>query len=223
MRRLGALLAALGFLVPATALAQSAAPETGLSLGANLSTLGAGVEGGWRASDHLGLRLGANFLDFGFDETIDGAPYHFDTHLRSGGAVIDFYPFASGFRLTAGLRINGNDADANSTPTAPVTIGGATFTPAQVGTLTGTVDFNRVAPYAGIGWSGALFDTGFQLGLDAGVLYQGRPDVRLAASGPIASDPTFQADLASEESTVRGKIRWMEWYPVVALSLLYRF
>ena len=226
MRRAQVLVVALVF-TPVAALAQTAPPDTGptgrVSVGASVSTLGIGPEAGFRPTDNLGLRLGANFFDFGFNKTIDSVPYHFDTHLRSGGAVIDFYPFETGLRLSAGLRINGNDADTHSTPTSDVTIGGTTYTPALVGTLSGTVKFNHVAPYVGLGYSSALFDTGFELALEAGVLYQGRANVSLSASGPVAADPAFQANLATEEHNVANHLRLLEWYPVVALTLGYRF
>jgi hypothetical protein len=193
-----------------------------LSVGVQASTLGAGLELGFRPTGLLGVRVGANFLDFDFHRTIDQVNYKFDNHLRSGGGVVDFYPFSGGLRLTAGVRIDGNDADVTGTPNTNVTIGSTTFTPAQLGTLTGRVTFNSVAPYAGLGYAAAL-PAGFELALDLGVLYQGSPKVTLNASGPIAGTALFQANVAQEEAKIRSRIDFLEWYPVAALTLSYRF
>jgi hypothetical protein len=202
--------------------AAAAQPAGPLSAGVQASTLGAGLEVGFRPTALLGLRVGANFLDFDFSRTVDQVRYKFDNHLRSGGGTVDLYPFSGGFRVSAGLRVDGNDADATGTPTTNVTIGSTTFTPAQLGTLTGRVTFNSVAPYAGFGYAAAL-GGGFELALDLGVLYQGRPKVTLNASGPVAGTALFQTNAAQEEARIRNRIDFLEWYPVLALTLGYRF
>jgi hypothetical protein len=191
------------------------------SVGVNGGTLGIGPELGLRVNGFLGVRAVANFLDAGYDRTISGVAYRFDGHLRSGGALLDLYPFRGGFRLSGGLRINGNNADTTGVAAGNVTLGANTYTPAQLGTLTGSVKFNRLAPYAGLGYAASLGPV--ILAFDAGVLFQGRPKVSLAANGTSAGTAALQSDLASEESTVQHHIAWTEWYPAVSLSLLYRF
>src|SRR5579864_1886467 len=115
-------------LAPSVVDAQEAAgSRSGITLGPTISTLGAGAEAGFRAGPYIGLRLDANILSFDYNRTIDGIPYKFGVNLRSGGPLIDVYPFAGGFHLTGGVRINGNGADVNATPASSVRIGNDTF------------------------------------------------------------------------------------------------
>ena len=212
------LLAAL--FAPWAASAQDA--RSGVTLGPTIGTLGAGAEAGFRAGPYIGIRLDASFLSFDYNRTIDSIPYKFGVNLRSGGPVLDLYPFAGGFHLTAGARINGNGADVTATPGSSVRIGNDTFTPAQLGSLSGSLKYNRFTPYLGIGYSGRIASW-LELGLDLGVLYQGKPRVSLAASGPFATNPTLQADLAQEERDVRNRLDFTTWYPALTLAALFHF
>jgi hypothetical protein len=93
-----------------------------------------------------------------------------------------------------------------------------------VGALSGKVDFDDIAPYVGIGWDTTFGkDNCFGLVFELGVLYQGSPDVNLVSSGPIASDPTFQAELAKETAALQDDLDEYKFYPVVAVGLSYRF
>jgi hypothetical protein len=213
--------AALFAISPASA-QDAAGSHSGFTVGPTLSTLGAGAEAGFRAGPYIGLRLDANFLSFDYNRTIDSIPYKFGVNLRSGGPVLDIYPFAGGFHLTGGLRINGNGADVTATPGSSVRIGNDTFTPAQLGSLGGSLKYDRFAPYAGIGYTGRI-TRWFELGLDAGVLYQGRPRVDLAASGPFATNATLQADLAQEQNNLESHLSFTRWYPVLAIAALFHF
>jgi hypothetical protein len=212
------LLAAL--FVPWPACAQDA--RSGVTVGPTIGTLGAGAEAGLRAGPYVGVRLDASFLSFDYDRSIDGIPYKFGVNLRSGGPVLDIYPFAGGFHLTAGARINGNGADVTAMPSSNVRIGNDTFTPAQIGTLTGSLKYNRFAPYLGIGYAGRVASW-LELGLDLGVLYQGKPRVNLAASGAFATNPTLQADVAQEEHNVENRLSFTTWYPALTLAALFHF
>ena len=223
MRLTGLLVSIATLLAPGIAVAQDAAgARSGFTLGPTISTLGAGAEAGFRAGPYLGVRLDASFLSFDYNRSIDSIPYKFGVNLRSGGPVLDLYPFAGSFHLTAGARINGNGADVSATPGSNVTINGDTFTPAQVGTLTGSLKYNRVAPYLGIGYSGRP-TRWLELGLDLGVLYQGKPSVNLAASGQFANNPSLAADIAQEETNVENRLGFTTWYPVVTFAALFHF
>ena len=114
-------------------------------LGPTIGTLGAGLEGSVRVGPYLGLRVDGSALSFDAHRTISGVPYKFDAKLRSGGPVLDYYPFRAGFRVSAGARIDGNKADVTSTPTGNLQIGSNVYTPGELGTLSGSVTYNRVA------------------------------------------------------------------------------
>lgn len=190
--------------------------------GPTAGTLGVGVEGSWRPGPYLGLRLDASALPFDYNRTISGIPYKFSADLRSGGPVLDFYPFGGGFRLWGGVRVNGNKADVTSTPSSSIRVGSNTYTPAEVGTLSGKIEYNHIAPTAGIGYAGRVARW-LELGIDAGVLYQGKPRVSLAASGSLASSPTLQADIDQARRSIQSKIKASEWWPVLMVSALFHF
>ena len=66
-----------------------------------------------------------------------------------------------------------------------------------------------------------FFAVGFAV--DLGVAFQGEPDVQLSASGPIASLPQFQADLAQEEQNIQEDAKPFRFYPVLSLALVFGF
>ncbi len=192
------------------------------TVGPTFGTLGAGLEAGIRVGSNFGIRLDASGLAPTFNRTIQGIPYKLNATLASGGPMADFYPFGNGFRLTGGIRINGNGANVISTPTGTVTINGDSFSAAQVGTLTGSVAYNRVAPYLGIGFAGNV-TRWLVLGFDVGVLYQGSPRVSLAATGSLAGNPMLQADIDQQRSAIKNDLGFTAWYPAITLSALIRF
>lgn len=196
--------------------------EPVLAIGGQASTLGLGIEAQAPLAAGFGLRGGVNALNLSPERTIDGIRYEADVELKSAGAVIDWYPGVGGFRLSGGVRLNGNSADLAATPSQAVTVGGTVYAPGQVGRLSGNVDFNRFAPYLGIGWQGAMADGKVLIGLDFGALYQGRPDVRLSASG-AAANPALAADLAREEQAIESDLGVFRFHPVISLTFSYRF
>lgn len=140
--------------------------------------------------------------------------------------MFDYHPFGGAFRLTAGGYYNDNSVDlkdkANSGNT--VDIGNSTFTGAQVGTLTGQVDFNTFSPCVGLGFGNVVGEgSPFTFSVDLGAVYQGSPDVSLSASGPIASDLVFQTELVREVKDLNDKADSYRFYPVVQVGLSYRF
>ena len=61
------------------------------------------------------------------------------------------------------------------------------------------VDFNDIAPYAGLGFQSGFFGNRVEFAFDVGVLFQGDPDVDLDADGTLSNDPTLRARLKEEE------------------------
>lgn len=199
----------------------AAAQQT--SLGVTAGTTGLGVELGYDFSDAVGLRANGNLLGFSHDVESDGIQYDGKLKLRSLGVLGDFYPFESGFRVTGGVYYNDNHVNITATPSGPVTIGGTTYTPAEVGALTGAAEYNTLTPYAGLGYTSSRGEPGLAFVFDAGVMFQGRPDITLAGSGPITATPSFQADLERERRQIRDDLKWTRFYPVVRLGVAYRF
>ncbi len=195
----------------------------GFGTGIKVSTLGPGVEIEGRMNDNLGLRANANYLPFSVSVTADDVDYDADFSWKSGGAMVDFYPFSGIFRITGGLFYNGNDVDLSATPSSNVTVGDSTYTPAQIGSIDGSLDFNTIAPYAGLGWSGGKAASGnWTVSFDVGVLFQGSPSVdELTASGDLAGNAAFIADLEKEKAEIEDEMEPFQYYPVLALTVSY--
>lgn len=192
----------------------------GFALGAKAGTLGLGIEGTTRLSENFNLRGGINSYSISFDETTNSVRYDVDLDLKSGALLLDWHPFTGTFRFSAGLLYNKNEANLTATPTSNVTIGNGTYSPAQVGTLSGDVKFKKSAPYLGIGWGNAV-SKGSPFGFTAeiGALFQGSPDVTLRSSSGSVS----QADLQREEQDVENKLDNFKVYPVLSIGFSYRF
>ena len=217
-RFIGCCLAAAGLaLLPFAASAQTA------SVGVGFGTQGANIELGYQINDMWGVRWSTNYFRFGHDAEINDITYNGNANLFSTGLLGDFYPWESGFRFTGGLYYNENEAKVHSTPTSSVTIGSTTYTPSQVGTLTGRVSYRDWAPYAGFGYTSNRNQPGFGFVGDLGVMFQGGPRVELASTGTANSLPGYSASLAQERDNIRDDADWTKFYPVARVGIVYRF
>jgi hypothetical protein len=214
-----ALALCLGVATPAVA--QDA--TGGFSAGVTGGTLGIGPEIGYRISKGLGVRANATFFDYNHDTESDGIEYEGNLDLKSFGAMLDVYPFGGGFRLSGGARVNNNRVGLTGTPSGTVEVGDDTFTQAEIGVLTGRVETKDLAPTLTLGWGGGL-TKGLKLGIDAGVMFQGSPKVtQLSASGTAGNRPDVLAALADEAAEIEADLEDFDMYPVLQLSVGYRF
>lgn len=215
----------LKILLPATLavlVLPAAAHATGGEVGVRASTLGLGVYAGARLGDHLSLRAIANGYDRDYHHTSDDIRYAGKMKLGSAGLQLDYRPAADGsFYLTAGLYANGNKVRETATPTSNARVGGISYTPAQIGTLTGRARFQSAAPYLGLGWN---FPVGpVAVNLEAGAYFQGKARVTLTSDGTYAADPSYQAALEQERLSLRHDLNKLSTWPVAALGVSYRF
>lgn len=196
----------------------------GLFVSPTVSTLGVGLETGVRLNENFGVRFGGNWLSVDFDRTVDDVDYQAEATLASLGTLVDYHPFRGGFRLSGGVRFNFNNADLTGVPNDDVTIGNQTFAASDVGTLDGDVSFQTVAPYLGLGYGATLLKGALSIGVDLGVMYQGRADVDLdAEGGALAGDAVLEDNLAVEEEDIEDDLDDFLLYPVVGLAVIYRF
>lgn len=197
--------------------------DTGsVGVGFKYSTLGAGLEISYPVSSMLTVSAGINSFSKSWTETASGVDYKGDLDLQTISLLANYHPFAGSFHLTAGAMINNNEVTMKADPSTSYNIGGTTYTLAEVGTLKGTIDFNKVAPYAGLGW-GTSSDSGIGFTLDIGVLMQGKPNVDFKATGTLASDSGFQADLKKEEANAEDDIKDFTMWPVISAGIDVRF
>ena len=198
---------------------------TGFGVGAKVSTLGVGADIVGRINDSLNLRIGLQGFVYDVSETYVDIDYDADLELFSGMLLADVFPFGNNFRISAGLMLNQNEVKMTGKPTNHTyTIDGRAYPSALVGNLTGTVDFNTVAPYVGIGYGGAFSDqSNWSLFCDLGVLFQGSPNVTYGADGILSYNPIFQAHLEQERKELEDELDKYEFYPVLSLGVTYKF
>lgn len=202
--------------------AAPASADDNLWFGVKAGTLGLGLEATWRPIPYFDLRAGLNRFSFSDDGSEAGINYEGDFDLATYYATANLRAPMTPFRITAGIFSNGNELTLVSRETSAITVGGTVFPGDQVGTLRGAVEFDSTAPYAGIGLDFRIANT-VGLSLDVGVLWQGEPKVAMSASGPIASDPLFQAELESERAELERELEDYDLYPVASIGFSWNF
>jgi hypothetical protein len=214
----------LAVTVPAVSVAQVPGvktPSLGLTLGLKVSTLGFGPEIGYSFGPRLGVRGGFQLATINsFNLTSNNIQYGASVKLNSWDALLDLYLLGP-LRLSAGVIRNGNQFDITATPSGNVKIGDSTYTPSQVGQLTGTIDFNKGAGYLGLG-IGGKGKIGFIM--DLGLMFQGSPNVAYTATTSLTGPAytAFQAQVTKEQNTIQndlnGRSIFKVW-PVVGMGL----
>ena len=191
----------------------------GSGVSVKVGTLGYGAEFTAATTSMTNVRFGINRYSYDKTTMESDINYKLELDLKSGDLLLDWHPFSGTFRLTAGVVYNKNEFTVTAEPAASYNIGGATYTSAQVGTLTGKVTFKKTAPYLGVGWGNAAKGKGLSFGADLGILFQGSPDVKLTATGSVVT----AASLAQEEQDAEGSMSDYDRYPVIAFGLTYKF
>ena len=200
------------------------ADSGGLAIMGKGGTLGLGGELATGITSDINARVGLNAFDYDFEDEFDDIEYDIGLDFSSFSALVDWHVFGGSFRLTGGLLSLDHELDLDATPTVNQEIGGTIYTPAQIGTLSGDVEIDGVAPYVGIGW-GDPMDRSKRWGFycDFGVAFTDSPDVTLSANGTLAADAAFQANLARERDEIEDDLEPFEFYPVISLGLYFRF
>lgn len=220
-----ALLAALGVSPPAAAQSPG-----GLAVGARAATTGVGVELGLPVGGRLGLRAAVTGGSYDLEFESENVTYEGAVDLSSVLAVADLHPFAGGFRLSLGALIHGNTLEGSAPVRELLLREGITPPPGlELGRLVAEATVDPVAPYAGIGWGSAPRGVGgFSVSLDLGAAWHGEPDVEVRYAGPLPLDvligqPVVDQLRAEEEAELEAELAKYDLFPVVALTLSYRF
>jgi hypothetical protein len=218
------------FATAAGALLLAGAAQAQIGVSADLGTTGAGFHVVVPMESNLNGRFGANYFKHDFDRTTNGVDYAIKGKLQTFDVLFDWYlREGSPFHLTAGLVYNGNrfDARAKGNQLGKITLNGTTYTTADVGDLTGRIDYRKAAPYLGIGWGNALRNnSNWSFSTDLGLFYQGKPNVDLASVGCTTSKAVCDAlvkDVAAERLQLQDDADSLKVYPVLRASLNYRF
>ncbi len=205
-------------------LAQSAAFAEGHAVAAKVGALGLGLEYSYQVSERFVVRAGVNGSQVGTDAEESGIDYDIDLVWDSLSVAFDFHPTRGPLRLTAGLLKNDNRLETAARLSGNTTIGDETYTPQEIGSLTGEVGFDGTAAMAGLGWDWSRRSDRFGISLDLGIVSQGDPTVDLRAEqGTLVGDASFQADIAAEEAELLDSLEDLDLLPYFSLGFVFRF
>jgi len=214
----------------ATLAAASAHAEVGMAVTASLGTTGAGVHLVIPMEPDLNGRFGINYYKHDGSKHSGGIAYNADAKLQTFDALFDWYAIAnSQFRLTGGVVYNGNQITGRGRPEGDgfYHINGRRYLPSDVGTLDGKVDFQKAAPYIGIGWGNALTpNRRWNFSADLGAFYHGNAKVNLVSRGCSSSRVTctvLASDVAAEEARLTEELSDHKFFPVLRASVSYSF
>lgn len=199
--------------VPMQAMAQ------GIGFGARAGTMGAGGEAAIGLTERLVIRGGVGFIPLEPSATFDDIDVTLELPRTWYNAGIDLY-LNGAMRLGGGMLFKPDDPEILGTFNQPQDVGGTTFTPAEIGTLTGVIDSSDSVPYVLLGF-GRHTAPGFGLFIDLGVAFLGDPDVRLdSEGGTLSDDPTMQDALTREAQDFEDDMRaYLRFWPILNLGL----
>lgn len=208
----------------ALALLSSAGMAKEFSVGLTAGTIGIGAEAVTGITENLNVRA----VVAGFNYSKDGAQgtdvtYQADAKLLNAGILLDYYPFTTGLRLSAGGYYNGTNVTLKGVPSAgsSYTFNGVTYTAADVGDLNAEVKYKKIMPYVGFGFGNTMAGGNFTFGMDIGAMI-GSPTASLTTTNPT-NNATLAANAAIEEQKLKDEIGKLPVYPVVTISASYRF
>lgn len=196
----------------------------------SVGTTGIGFHATMPINENLNARLGLGYLGYNYRGSTRDMNYDLDLKTNTYDALLDWYPRKdSAFRLTGGLSYNGSDISVRAKPNASgnYTLQGNTYNADSVGNVTGKVDFNKVAPYLGIGWGRpSKREKGWSFSTDLGVLIQGSPKTTLNSTGCTAQAAVcsqLAADVARENAALQEEVSKFKVYPVLRIGVSYKF
>ena len=209
----------------ATALAASPS-QAQIAVGGHVGTTGVGPDLQYRLNDNFTLRGAADWLDLIYGQSYDGVRYDGRMKLMTGGAFLDWHPWANPVFLSGGAYFGDRQVDISATPAATVTIGGQSFTPAEVGRLDGRIKMGSAAPFAGVGLDSQAGANAKGFGFKGliGVAFSGRPTVDLSSTGGAFSNTSaLLPSLDAERDRIADRASFLQYYPVAQVAVNYRF
>ena len=193
-----------------------------------LGTLGVGVDYEHFFTDKFALRGNINYFKYTKDKTIKDVPFHGKLTLFTAGILADYHPWASSFRVSGGVYYNGNKFSVTGKQTRNIKLGNTNYDAGSI-TLSGKIDFKKVAPYLGIGWSSTEVN-GWHFTADIGVMYHGKPKVKLNgklksnySGNNVYTQAQLDADVKAKENEIYNKIKKYKFYPVISIGIEKKF
>ena len=182
-----------------------------------IGTLGTGAELGWRYGDTWGLRFGAAVYPFENSIKLKGIKYKADNSSYNMSLLADVYPFENGLRFTAGAYYFKMKAKITTSIDAVNPLYEELINQSK-----GTALWQRVAPYAGLGWQSDAKKSGFGWHFSLGALYMGKAHVSFELPD-VYIPQRYVSRIEKKKDSIRDKVHDYTWYPVLTAGFTWRF
>lgn len=181
--------------------------------------LGLSLDKRW--NDHLGLRLGYSYLAFVRESQVGSIQFEEDLAMGNTQLLFDWYPFAWHLRLSVGLAYQDSEVAVTGVPDPGLTfvLNGRAYSSAQLGNLSGSIDYPEFIPYVGLGWSHRLGPfSRWRFEADVGAVFNMEPSLALQSDSTVVG---LDQDLAVAAKELEED--FADYYAVLSLGLSYAF
>jgi hypothetical protein len=198
----------------------------GVAITPKIGTLGYGADLTVGLGERTNLRIGYATGEYEPEIRETDIDYDGKIELGNGNVFLDLHPGGRGFRFSIGAIINNSDVTARSTEETTIVVNNRPYRVSDVGTLVGTIEFDEIAPYLGIGFGNAVRGGRVSFSFDLGAAWVGEPKVSLVA---IPNDPStpfppgFESDLRAEEEELQEAVSDYRILPLVQFGVSFRF
>jgi len=227
------------------ATAGSGGPFSGVGVGFKIGVGGIGFDVATPLiPGRLNLRGGAGFFSYSTTFTASSDNILGTLKLNNSEAMLDYFPFHGGFRLSAGLTVY-NDTALNGTLSftggSSFTVGNSKYTSDPANPTTGTAAFKfggNTVPRFTLGWGNMVKPKGhWSFNTEIGIEYIGDPTVTWNLSGEACTTTTTSpgvqcssdtygavapADIAQEQTNLQNDLNGLKVFPILQLGLSYR-
>ena len=196
------------------------APAAAAEFFGGIGTTGFEVGLATKLDGNKGLRVDAEFLDFGRTFENNGATYDTKLKFSSLGVYGDYF-LGDAFRLTAGAVLGQRKASGNGVATnGTITINGVTY-PAAGESVAAEAKFPSFSPYLGIGFGHAQSSKGLNFYFDAGVAF-GKAEAKITPSAGLLA-AAGQTNIDAEERNLQDSVNKLKLFPAVKFGLGYSY
>ncbi|HEY0177187.1 MAG TPA: hypothetical protein VGC08_12465 [Pedobacter sp.] len=194
------------------------------AISATAGTQGLGLELKYSPVPEYGIHGGFSILpvNTSFAFTAKSTPSNVDlkADFQNAHLMFDWHPFQHAEGIRKFMLSAGGGYFWKNTGTAVITssetykYGDIVIGPGDAGQLNGKVKWQRISPYAGIGFESAIPDTKFNLGFVLGLYYLGKPETSLTGTKLVSVDDANQEQFRKNLTDYR-------FLPVIQLNLNY--
>lgn len=186
-------------------------------LSAQVGTLGIGLNLSHALyDDYLDIRGQYNYLSY--NTNFDNNQYNLK--FNTIGLLLDYKPFAGAFRFTGGMYLDGRKFETSGNN---IDLGEGMTASGNAG-----LSYPSVSPYLGIGIGSqaatSVDKKGFLINFDAGVMFaKATAYTNLTCNGSSSDCQNFNSQVQDLQDNLNSGFKAFPFYPVLSLSLGYRF